>query len=543
MNHLTLISFLLGLCGCDGDAAMAPAPTDAPVDAPIEQPDLPPPQPVMGMTTEGPISGLRDPATGVAAYKKIPYAAPPIGELRFSLPQPPASHVEVLDGTVFGPACPQESTPLFNSSLGQSEDCLTLNLWAPEQTSSSEPLPVMVWLHGGAFVVGSSNWYMFEGTSLASRGVVVVTLNYRLGTLGFLAHDALATGEGEERTTGNWGLHDQITALRWVRDNAASFGGDPNNVTLFGESAGGMSVCALLGSPAAAGLFHRVISESGPCMSSVHMASAEQGAELAAAMVTRLGCVTAPDVAACLRALSVEEVMAGQVGTIYAFSPTERPGPVVDGVLLPVTPAQALRSGATADIPMLFGTNRDEGVLFAWGAGIDRPEELDSMLMQLVGPRFIGPVRARYAIDRYGGSAAEAAEAATTEILFLCPARRAARDQAAQGRRSWVYYFTEVGKLLDLIGLGATHGTELTFVFGDGMGLSADEARLGDRMKTWWTTFARTGVPGSVDDIDWPLYDASTEPYLELNAITATQEGWPNAAACDALETIFAGEL
>ena len=309
------------------------------------------------------------------SFSGIPYAQAPVGTLRWRPPQPPEAWAEVRDASTFGPIAPQ-SPPLPGltspsdpeASEPHSEDCLSLNVWTPDLPEITHPRPgdgrpVMVFIHGGGFTSGSGSVFLYRGGSLVRNGnAVVVTINYRLGALGFLGHRDLA---GPDGLIGNWGIQDQVAALTWVRDNIASFGGDADNVTIFGESAGGFSVATLLGTPAASGLFRRAIVQSG----GMHTHSVEQAEQSAERLAAVLG------IASCDRA-SLERIPAAELVAATEELGRRRPDPgmiplpflpVVDGVFLPDDPLVAVAHGSSAGIDLLIGTNRDELTLFGLG--------------------------------------------------------------------------------------------------------------------------------------------------------------------------------
>ncbi|MFQ5460695.1 MAG: carboxylesterase/lipase family protein, partial [Anaerolineae bacterium] len=324
-------------------------------------------------TAEGPVVGVAGDAA--TAWKGIPFAAPPVGGLRWRPPAPALHRSSPLDATAFGPACPQSTAfeipglPTPPAGNRGAEDCLQLNIWAPN--SRPDGLAVMFWIHGGGMIQGSGTDAPYDGATLAaSENVVVVTTNYRLGALGFLAHSAFMGEQSDHPGAGNYGLLDQIAALRWVKANIAGFGGDPGRVTIFGESAGGVSVCALLAAPAAAGLFQRGIMESGNCsprLPSLDPAThpgppaLRQGDRFAEA----IGCAEAADVATCLRAQPVDKILATLPGEIGVLNPTaEVYGPIVDGTLLAETPGEAIAAGHEQGVPFILGANADEATIF-----------------------------------------------------------------------------------------------------------------------------------------------------------------------------------
>ena len=310
---------------------------------------------------------------GIRVFRGIPYAAPAGGDHRWREPQPVVPWDGVRDCAEFGPICPQAEIPGVKSpasSMLQDEDCLNLNVWTPAESpaEAGTGLPVMVWIHGGAFQRGLGSAPMYCGKHLAERGVVLVTINYRLGPLGFLAHPLL-TRESSRGCSGNYGLLDQIAALDWVRRNIASFGGDPGRVTIFGESAGAMSVCDLMVSPLAAGLFARAISQSAPFLDRGLLMHATRSMAEAEAIgeeyVAEVGCDGAPDVLRTLRAKPVGDLVTLALETQPGlFFEDTKFVPVVDGWVIPDEPGALFARGGIHDVPLLVGSNSDEGNLF-----------------------------------------------------------------------------------------------------------------------------------------------------------------------------------
>lgn len=351
-------------------------------------------------TQSGPVRGM---GTDVRVFKGIPYAAPPTGERRWRPPHAPEPWTDVREATQFGPRCPQTAPARARLPGGPaSEDCLTLNVWTPAK-SSSDRLPVMVWIHGGGFRAGLVALPRLDGTNLARRGVVVVSFNYRLGALGFLAHPALSR-ESEHQVSGNYGLLDQITALRWVRANIAAFGGNPENVTLFGSSAGASSQGFLMVSPLSRGLFHRAIAQSLGSMAAgpkPRLRAPNYGFAAAEAH----GLSVAPDIAT-LRALSADEVLARLPSGSETSSPIYVP--IVDGYVVPDDPAVLMGGNRQSKVPLLTGYNADEGLFFV----SDLPKTLDEYR------KF---VRARYPVELVDAVLARYPAATDAEVLLAAP--------------------------------------------------------------------------------------------------------------------------
>ena len=415
----------------------------------------------------GTLLGTVDSATGVRVFRGIPYAAPPVGDLRWRAPRPAVRWRETRRADRLGSNCMQ--TQVYDDidafAAGVSEDCLYLNVWTAGTSGARRP--VLVWIHGGGFRAGFGDEARHDGGRLAQKGAVVVTINYRLGALGFLAHPALSA-ESPHHASGNYGLLDQIAALHWVRRNIVRFGGDPSRVTIFGESAGGMSVGALVASPLARGLFQGAILQSGTGigLGVARRDSAEaHGVRLAAS----LGIVSnGRDAVVALRALRAD-TLAGAVGSssILPFQPA------VDGWVLPRPVDSALARGAMNLVPVIVGSNADE-----------------------------------------------------SHEIFGAPARAFARLATARGARAYLYQFTRAGDDSASRRRGAYHSAEITFAFGRARPLLASAGRaaydstLAEAMSDYWVAFARRGDPNAPPAARtwplWPVYEPATDAYLEL---------------------------
>ncbi|HEY0373636.1 MAG TPA: carboxylesterase/lipase family protein [Amnibacterium sp.] len=465
------------------------------------------PEPIVA-TTAGRVRGTRE--HGLTAWRGIPYAAPPVGELRFRAPVPPEPWTGIRDAAVRGPVPPQRRTTAAAGAgrrTPMSEDCLTLSVL--RRTRSAAPRPVMVYLHGGAFAIGSGDAPVYDGSTFVAHGdVVYVTVNYRLGALGWMDFSRYSTPE--RPFDSNPGLRDQIAALTWVRDNIAAFGGDPDEVTVFGESAGGTAIAALLCTPAARGLFARAIIESG-VIGAIY--GPERPAAWAAEFVELLGATDQTAVAALTTATADALVDATSRLDDDAFA--AQPGtrllaPVVDGELLPKHPLDAFRDGESNPVPLIIGTNADEGTLFQLVVRnlAATPPRIDR-LFELTAPEAKEAVLAGYPAFPRRRSIAEM----VTDFMFWNPAVTAASGHARVAP-TWLYRFDFATRLLRLTGLGATHTAELDFVFGRpdsllqgvfGMLGGRRAARaVTARMHRRWLRFASTGTVGD----DWPRYDA-----------------------------------
>jgi para-nitrobenzyl esterase len=451
-------------------------------------------------TTSGRVRGAQ--AGAPWAYKRVPFASPPVGDLRLRAPQPPACSATELDATALGPSCPQLDEN--NAFLGN-EDCLHLNIWAPAADSAS-PRPVMFWIHGGGNAVGTAVDPIYDGRRLAEAGdVVVVTTNYRLGQLGFLADASL----DDAGARGNYGTLDQIAALRWVRDNIAAFGGDPGNVMVFGESAGGRNTCTLLAAPAAAGLFHRALVQSGACKFLDTEASAQTTAD---AVATALAC--SGDRAACFRAATAEQITRANAQPVGALTGGTY-GSVIDGVTLVEQPEAAIAAGRHHKMPFAIGANADETVLSA-------PATLNETAYQnLVRAQYgqlANAVLAQYPSASYASPRA-AYVRLTTDSRFVCPSREiAAHADAGQTEPVYRYFFRYAPTAA-----GSPHGLDVPFVFGTFDAVivqgnpyqpTANDLALAAAMQGYWSRFARTGTPAGTPA--WPAYDA-TDTVLVLD--------------------------
>jgi para-nitrobenzyl esterase len=460
----------------------------------------------------------------VKIFRGIPYAAPPVGNLRWKAPQEHPSWDGVRDATQFGKSCPQLPGTIFRYQLETDEDCLSLNIWTPKIDPNAK-LPVMVWIHGGGLVQGSSSQKVndrvtYDGRVFAERfGVVVVTINYRLAQLGFLAHPALSAEDTEHNVSGNYGLLDQIFALRWVQKNIQNFGGDPQNVTIFGESAGGKSVCALLASPLAARLFQRAIIQSGGCPSNLRKLRGSSGRESAEAQGERfaraIGCADAPDVLACLRSKSVQEILQTLPGEASILSTAEKWDFTVDGYALPQSPGRALEAGNFNVVPVIAGTTGNEASLFTGKLNITTAAQYEAFVRAFFREN-ANQVLALYPVTDYPTPKA-ALDALISDISFVCPTRRFVRDISKSQQKTFLYHFTYVTRAGAQLGLGAFHGSEIPFVFGNLTNPTLQERALSDAMMRYWVNFAKTGDPNDGALPAWPAYTLAEDPYLQLD--------------------------
>lgn len=477
-------------------------------------------------TRDGKVAGAVE--DGAHVFRGIPFAQPPVGPLRFAPPQPPEPWAGVRPATEFGPVSHQTVIGLGFMGAGQqphSEDCLYLNVWTPAPDGARRP--VMVWVHGGAFVIGAGSEPLYDGRRLALAGdVVVVTVNYRLGALGYLGHPSL-----RDEATGawaNWGLLDQIEAVRWVRDNAAAFGGDPDNITVFGESAGSMSVTTMMAAPAARGLFRRVIGQSGAPM----VATAEEAEATAGRVLHELG-VGAGELRSvpAERFVEVQQavMLSGGGGGGVSSGPDGEAmpfRPVVDGAVLPRRPREAVAAGVAAGIGLLTGTNRDETKLFSM---LDQGEIDDDALLARLGATLPADACERV-VEVYRkarsarGEPVEAREiwsAIETDRFFRAAAVRFAADHARHEPQTYLYLFDWSSPIAQL---GAAHAIEVPFVFATldapmidmFAGGGPDAERLSKLVQGAWVAFARTGDPSTADLGAWPAFDGHRRTTMVL---------------------------
>ena len=465
----------------------------------------------------GLISGTT--ADGVTSYKGIPFAAPPVGELRWKTPQPVVAWEGVRACNDFGPECPQAPYPqaslYYSPPQKQSEDCLYLNVWTGAK--AGEKRPVMVWIHGGALTRGTGATPTYNGAAFAKKGVVLVTINYRLGPLGYLAHSEL-TAESPNHASGNYGSLDQIAALKWVQKNIAAFGGDPGRVTIFGESAGSWSVNVLVASPLAKGLFHRAIGESGGQFGPMtylkedrdKMPSAEK---IGAAFAKAAGA----DSIKALRAVPAEKIV--ELFNNDAEGRKFRSQPNVDGWVLPDEIRNIFARGKQNDVPVIVGSNANE---------------MTSLMTPLALPKTIEDYRKRVE-SQYGDAAKEfdavypvktEAEIAAAylgilrDVTFTLPMRTWARQTATGRSKAYLYFFSHAPPNPNSKYLGAYHAGEIAYVFNNlnrqNAMMTQDDAKLSEMMMSYWVNFATTGDPNGKGLLKWTPYDRNTEAYIDF---------------------------
>ena len=454
----------------------------------------------------------------LAVFKGIPFAAPPVGDLRFKPPAPVQKWSAVKETKAFGHACMQnsEANPRLGlPALDVSEDCLYLNIWTPAK-SAGEKLPVMVWIYGGGFTMGTTSYDLYNGANLARKGVIVVSIAYRVGPFGFLAHPGLSA-ESPHHVSGNYGLLDQIAGLKWVKDNIAAFGGNPDKVTIFGESAGGYSVSMLAASPLAKGLFQGVISESGgsfgpngsarvPGVSVLTLPAAEKAGE---AFAEKLGAMTVAD----LRKMPAEEMQkkgGGAIGSSW---------PVLDDYVIRDDQYKLYQRGHYNDVPVLIGTNSDEGALFVFNTTADafkKSVEAD------YGPYAQSILKAYPATD--DSVALQSSRDLTRDTLFGWPTWVWAQLQADTGKsKVFMYYFNHKppeAPNAPFKSKGASHGSEMAYVFNNftpGVNYTASDHATAEAMATYWTNFAKTGDPNGMGVPEWPRFTNAEPRVMHFN--------------------------
>ncbi len=492
----------------------------------------------------GKISGL---ALGenkdVRAFKGIPYAKPPVGTLRWKPPQPVEAWEGVRQCNEFGSVCMQPGIlKAMGVDLGENfrEDCLSLNVWTGAK-SENEKRPVMMWIHGGGNVAGASTRVDTDGEALARQGVVVVSINYRLGIFGYFAHPMLSK-ESSNNVSGNYGLLDIIAALKWIKKNIQAFGGDPGNVTIFGQSAGGYNVCYLMATPFAKGFFHRAIAESGHALAPLtnrHLREGWYGLEPMEKQGERiakdLGCSDVADPVAALRSLSAEKLLGASKAVMFAaggavYPPGNTFGPVIDGWVLPDDVQTIFEEGKQNLVPLIAGATADEATIFVPKSPFDNVEAYRTFLKNTFG-KFANDILAKYPANEpteirksfvdYGG-----------DLWFVHAARRFARAMEKAGGKAYLYFSTMVWPG-PMAAAGAYHGGEVTFVF-DNIDLVKAKRKvpfeekhqaLSKVMSGYWVQFAKTGNPNKEGLVEWPSYDSSKDQYIELGEMVKVGQG------------------
>jgi para-nitrobenzyl esterase len=511
--------------------------------------------PLVVATDKGLVKGTA--AGSGAAFLGIPFGKPPTGALRFMPPEPAACWSDVADATHYGNTCAQ----FFGVVIG-SEDCLNLNVWVPALPSStSAPLPVLVWMYGGGNLLGGTNLGLselhlgqnvYDGQAIANaQNAVVVSFNYRVGVLGFLAHPALLASN-PEHTTGNYGLLDALLALQWVQDNISAFGGDKTRVMLFGQSAGAFNTCALLASPLAHGLFSSALMESGNCAAEPLSYQYKFGTEITDAV----SCSDAPDVVACLQSAPLAPMVEiGGIGFLVTYvgqlvtgidpkhSSTLPFGPTVDGYVLDDVPLATIQAGKHNHVPLVIGTTASEVNFVADPAvvvGCVGAAALAHVWFPTLAPQLL----TAYPCNIFDPlSPAHMLGQAATDAIFTCPSRRAARAAAnAQTEPVYRYLWTDVTPYLVVTEVaGAFHASELPYVFGTfGAVLyspTPDESALSHQIQTFWANHAASGNPNGPGLPTWSKYDPIADNALQLDTPIGNISGW-EARGCDFWDTV-----
>jgi para-nitrobenzyl esterase len=482
-----------------GTALASPSPAE-PVAA-MQRPD-----PVV-TAPAGALQGRSE--NGTRIFKGIPYALPPVGARRWRAPSPMPPWAGTRSATAFGPACIQPRAKIvsvYTAEVGpMSEDCLTLNVWTPDDAHNA---PVFVWIYGGALWGGASSDALYDGARMAKRGIVVVTINYRLGVIGWLAHSGLSA-ESPDRLSGNYGLLDQVAALNWVKTNIGAFGGDASNVTIAGESAGGLSVMYLLTSPAARGLFHKAIAQSAYMVSTPELRRARYGSPSAEDIGARMAAaLQAPNVAA-LRAMDAEALTAAAPAAGF------QPFGAIDGHILPKQLVDVFDAGEQAPVPLLAGFN----------SGEIRSLRILAPPVPADAATYEKAIRAGYLelSDEFlriypSSNMKESVLATTRDALYGWTAERLVRKQAAANQPSYLYFFDHGYPAEEAQDLHAFHASELPYVFGTAdrtpphwpkIPATPQEAAYSEAMIDYWTSFVRSGKPQAAGQPDWPSFGSA----------------------------------
>jgi para-nitrobenzyl esterase len=486
-------------------------------------------------TIYGEVIGLME--KNVRSFKGIPFAAPPTGPLRFKAPSAPKSwSPEVREAKSFSPACLQVYDGMINTNSisGESEDCLYLNVWTPKEVST--PLPVMVWIYGGSFTAGTAAKPDYNGVNLTTlNNVIIVSMNYRLGIFGFMVNEKLAKEDPAYNSSGNYGLLDQSMAFQWVKDNINAFGGDPEQVTIFGESAGSISVCYHLLMSKSMGLFKRAILQSGSCANVLFTSSPDNypnlllpnmnysyWAQQSLSWMEALGCKGADP--SCIRALPAKTIQDYVIKNSLAF------GPVVDGLVIPNSPVSLFEQGTFNKADIIFGVTLNEGSLWTQDKLAMTKDEF-SLAVKILFPKDSSEALSLYAPEKYDGSPFKAYTAILGDYVFNCAGRRLINYLQARGLNVYQYLYTHIPNYLSEISklaLGSFHTSEIAYVFNiyEGIPLNPKNIPFNDAESNMsliigdlWTNFARSGIPAtSKSSIKWIPHTKDDKSYLEINS-------------------------
>jgi len=493
-------------------------------------------------TTHGPVVGVADPEhAGVRRFLGIPFAKPPVGEARWKRPVAPDAWEAPLPATDFVLAAAQPEPRSYEGIGERGEDCLYLNVYSPPQEDEEaqrQLAPVLFWIHGGGFLSGTAMSSNYDGAVLASEGLCVVAPNYRLGPMGFMAHPALSAEFG---ASGNQAMFDLLLALEWVRDNAAAFGGDPDNVTIAGQSSGGAAVCALMTSPLATGLFHKAIVQSGEAAADLVQLSEASDEHPSAEDIGRAVALEVgiegedAEALAALRKVPADDLVAAWVKVQSKYRWLDL---CVDGKFLTESPAASFASGRQAQVPTLVGANMDESSMFTLGSKLESVEQYHEWVVKRFGDN-LEPF-----LELYPANDAETGRLRQIEVgndLYAMSARHIARTMSVGEISCWRYRFARVSKLGQMLRMGSFHGAEVAYLFGR---LENDEyydetdRALATKLRAYWESFARTGDPNQKTLPDWPNYDGESEPFLILDGTIGTGAKW-RPEQCDLLESLL----
>ena len=487
--------------------------------------------PLVVKVEDGDLEGATNATGDIRSYLGIPYAQPPVGALRWKGPQKAAPWTGVRAAKEFGGRCAQLESAVLMNKGSITEDCLYLNVWTPSPTPATK-LPVMFWIHGGGNVNGSTNepvpylnsGLFYSGENLAKKGVIVVSLNYRLGVFGFLSHSQL---DIEGSKSGNQGLWDQQYALQWVQRNIAAFGGDPAKVTIFGESAGSLDVCLHVASPRSRGLFQQAISESGGCTTFQTLKpTAQQTAEK---LATAVGCTPAD--LACLRQKPVMDLLSATAAA-GSF------GPIIDMDFFPAQPRALFDSGEIAKVPYILGSNTDEGTLFTLAMTNVNSEDTYKAAITARFPTVADQVMLQYPTSAFMTEAnpyLAALSRAFGDSSLVCSTWDTAIRASKAGSPTWMYNFDIPAPIA---GLGATHGSELVYVFGTSPSLTPEQIKVSELMQSYWTNLAKLADPNTAPLLAWPKFSELTDSRVNFSLTPSVVQNF-RSDKCKFWQTLY----